>query len=157
MDITIALVCTLWASGQPLSQAYTARESSRTPLRSTEQHCTHWHAYRKYTESLRNTYASIIWTRSGSPMMSTIEKFTVWNSLSLVPRPRPAFSCLQYGKAGRARYISWRNQQVAKKSRLICRIIFFMMEKKKKKVAKNCRTGCVSRIFQPTTRSTLSV
>ena len=59
---------------------------------------------------------------------------------SLVPRPRPAFRRLQYGKAWRAWYLFSREHDVIGKWRKISE-----------------QTGCVSRISQLTTRSTLGV
>ena len=59
--------------------------------------------------------------------------------LSLVPRPRPAFRRLQYGKVGRAWYLFSREHDVITKLRKFAEL-----------------TGCISR-FQPTMRSTLSV
>ena len=59
---------------------------------------------------------------------------------SLVPRPRPAFHRLQYGKAGRAWYLFPREHDVIGKWRKFSE-----------------QTGCISRIVQPTTHSTLGV
>ena len=69
-------------------------------------------------------------TQQGSPYLE----------LSLVPRPRPAFRCLQYGKAWRAWYLFSREHDVIGKWQKFSE-----------------QTGCVSRIVQLTTRSTLSV
>ena len=60
--------------------------------------------------------------------------------LSLVPRPRPAFRRLQYGKAWRAWYLFSREHDVIGKWQKFSE-----------------QTGCVSSIVQPTTRSTLGV
>jgi len=49
---------------------------------------------------------------------------------SLVPRPRPAFRRLQYGKVGRAWYLFSREHDIISKLRKIAEL-----------------TGCVSRIF----------
>ena len=59
---------------------------------------------------------------------------------SLVPRPRPAFRCLQYGKAGRAWYLFSREHDVIGKWRKFSE-----------------QTGCVLRIVQLTTHSMLGV
>ena len=59
---------------------------------------------------------------------------------SLVPRPRPAFRCLQYRKVWRAWYLFSREHDVIGKWQKFSE-----------------QTGCISSIVQPTTRSTLGV
>ena len=59
---------------------------------------------------------------------------------SLVPRPRPAFRRLQYGKAWRAWYLFSREHDVIGKWRKFSE-----------------QTGCILSIVQPTTHSTLGV
>ena len=65
---------------------------------------------------------------------------TILGTISLVPRPRPAFCHLQYGKVWRAWYLFSREHDVIGKWRKFSE-----------------RTDCVSSIVQPTTRSTLGV
>ena len=72
--------------------------------------------------------------------VSETREQTLHSGLSLVPRPRPAFRRLQYGKAWRAWYLFSREHDVIGKWRKVSE-----------------QTGCVSRISQLTTRSTLGV
>ena len=62
----------LWSVFLASTQQGRALECAFVALNSTGTHC---HAYQKYTGSLRNTDASTIRTRNGSPMMSAIEGF----------------------------------------------------------------------------------
>ena len=60
----------LWSAFLVSIQQGRALERAFVALNSTGMYC---HAYRKYTRSLRNTDASIIWMHSDSPMVFTIE------------------------------------------------------------------------------------
>ena len=83
--------------------------------------------------NVRNIHTKPTQKRYG--YLSRFVKFT-----SLVPRPRPAFCRLQYGKAWRAWYLFSREHDVIGKWRKFPE-----------------QTGCVSSIVQPTTHSTLDV
>ena len=67
--------------------------------------------------------------------MSPTKKASRNTFYSLVPRPRPAFHALQFGKAGRAWYLFSRKHESGE----------------------NLQNSCVSRIVQPTTHSVLGV
>ena len=75
---------------------------------------------------------------NGKPTHEQVNE--LWGQHSLVSRPRPAFHCLQYGKAWRAWYLFSREHDVIGK-----------WEKFSE------QTGCISHISQLTTRSTLGI
>ena len=62
--------------------------------------------------------------------LSKLKYRTLWGKPSLVPRPRPAFRRLQYGKAGRAWYLFSHEYDVISKLRKFAEL-----------------TGCILRIF----------
>ena len=89
-------------------------------------------------KAIRNWFAPVSNSLAHTQLLTCIDAMN--SSGSLVPRPRPAFRRLQYGKAWRAWYLFSREHDVIGKWRKVSE-----------------QTGCVSHISQLTTRSTLGV